>query len=289
MSTATNARDMLSIVDAFAATTDGQRTSIPSRLLNYYGVSYGTFLGQTFASMFPDRVGRMVLDGVVGPDGYLAGEITNLSDLDGIIAAFFVYCFKAGPSVCPYYTGSSARDIYSRFTQSLAQLDAQKAKSQNWSNATDIESALLTLKSGLVLTAIAASIPDMFFDLIMPEMLLGLEKAIATQNLVPWIEGAIAVYGDPNSSNGLESLLFGVWCPDQDNIWYNKTWDDLRPEFADYNKQSIVADAWDRIAAGCLGWSIKATEIFSGPFGGDTANPILFVSNTYDPITPLRK
>ncbi|MEV7559596.1 alpha/beta hydrolase [Streptomyces sp. NPDC089795] len=35
--------------------------------LNYYGMSYGTYLGATYAEMFPSRVGRMVLDGAMDP------------------------------------------------------------------------------------------------------------------------------------------------------------------------------------------------------------------------------
>jgi pimeloyl-ACP methyl ester carboxylesterase len=36
--------------------------------LSYYGASYGTALGATYAALFPDRVGRLVLDGAVAPD-----------------------------------------------------------------------------------------------------------------------------------------------------------------------------------------------------------------------------
>lgn len=39
----------------------------------YWGQSYGTVLGATFASLFPDRVGRMILDGVVDADDYYEG------------------------------------------------------------------------------------------------------------------------------------------------------------------------------------------------------------------------
>jgi len=67
MTTATVARDMVSILDAFQASEDGQKCG-DSGLLNYWGISYGTVIGQTFASMFPERVGRVVLDGVVDPD-----------------------------------------------------------------------------------------------------------------------------------------------------------------------------------------------------------------------------
>lgn len=63
MSTAVVARDMLSIVDAFSASERGKDLA-NSTLLNYWGFSYGTFLGETFASLYPDRVGRMALDGM---------------------------------------------------------------------------------------------------------------------------------------------------------------------------------------------------------------------------------
>lgn len=67
MTTATVARDMISILDAFAKTKEGSSVKNP-QLLNYWGISYGTFLGQTFASMFPERVGRVLVDGVVRAD-----------------------------------------------------------------------------------------------------------------------------------------------------------------------------------------------------------------------------
>lgn len=87
------ARDMVEIVDRTEELNDGERAGEigfrdaeqlrlgggsaagekePARL-QYVGFSYGTLLGNTFASMFPGRVGRMVLDGVADIDDYMAG------------------------------------------------------------------------------------------------------------------------------------------------------------------------------------------------------------------------
>jgi pimeloyl-ACP methyl ester carboxylesterase len=57
ISTSFNARDMAAVVDALGEA---------DFLLNYYGVSYGTVLGATFAAVFPEKIGRVVLDSVVG-------------------------------------------------------------------------------------------------------------------------------------------------------------------------------------------------------------------------------
>ncbi|WP_432245614.1 alpha/beta hydrolase [Arthrobacter sp. G.S.26] len=43
------------------------RAVVNDAKLNYVGYSYGTFLGSTYASLFPDNVGRMVLDGALDP------------------------------------------------------------------------------------------------------------------------------------------------------------------------------------------------------------------------------
>ncbi|MCW2944025.1 MAG: alpha/beta hydrolase [Actinoallomurus sp.] len=45
------------------------RAALGHQKLDYYGASYGTYLGQTYATVFPKRVGRMVLDGNVSPKG----------------------------------------------------------------------------------------------------------------------------------------------------------------------------------------------------------------------------
>jgi pimeloyl-ACP methyl ester carboxylesterase len=46
---------------------DLMRALVGEAELDYFGFSYGTLIGSQYADMFPERVGRMVLDGVVDP------------------------------------------------------------------------------------------------------------------------------------------------------------------------------------------------------------------------------
>lgn len=83
----------------------------------YYGASYGTALGTTFASLFPDRVGRMVLDGVADADQYYQGNwASSLLDADKAAKSFFTLCQQAGPERCAFHgNSSSAEEIEHRF------------------------------------------------------------------------------------------------------------------------------------------------------------------------------
>ncbi|MEU7154373.1 alpha/beta hydrolase [Streptomyces sp. NPDC045456] len=64
LSTSETARDM-----------DAVRTALGEPRISYLGVSYGTYLGAAYAARFPDRVGKLVLDSVVGPEDWHAFDV----------------------------------------------------------------------------------------------------------------------------------------------------------------------------------------------------------------------
>lgn len=79
LGTAFVARDMLRIVEAL--NEDGllhywgtSSSLAPTTPLTVPGTSYGSFLGDTFAAMFPDRVGHMLLDANVNPHEFTSGR-----------------------------------------------------------------------------------------------------------------------------------------------------------------------------------------------------------------------
>ena len=129
------ATDMLTIVDAWERWVDKETAAAgvtvtepnPTKgKLVYWGFSYGTYLGATFASMFPDRVGRVALDGVVDAEYYVSDIWKeSLVDADKILSLFFEECFTAGPN-CALWRASDkegAADIRRRFHRILKELE----------------------------------------------------------------------------------------------------------------------------------------------------------------------
>lgn len=68
-SCATNSPETYKFLDTISAARDVDilRALLGDEKLNWLGKSYGTFLGATYADLFPERVGRMLLDGAIDP------------------------------------------------------------------------------------------------------------------------------------------------------------------------------------------------------------------------------
>lgn len=93
--------------------------------INYYGVSYGTVIGHTLAALYPDRVGRVIVDSNVNSEDYYNGVVINsVETTDDDLGWFFSLCAEAGPQKCPFATSNSSNssDLKARFDALLADL-----------------------------------------------------------------------------------------------------------------------------------------------------------------------
>ena len=83
-STANAARDM-----------DVLRAALGDEKLNYMGKSYGTFMGSLYAQLFPDKIGRVVLDGAVDPTiSQYEQVLTQAVSFDNALTNFLQECEK---------------------------------------------------------------------------------------------------------------------------------------------------------------------------------------------------
>ncbi|KAK7963520.1 hypothetical protein PG988_010494 [Apiospora saccharicola] len=108
------ARDLLRFVEAEAELA-GRSDSPPSQAKLWgFGQSYGTVIGTTFASMFPDRVGRLVLESVMDVDQYYANDWrSNFVNSDEAFAQLPLLCHAAGPDRCSFW-GPTPENITAR-------------------------------------------------------------------------------------------------------------------------------------------------------------------------------
>lgn len=102
-----------------AADLDRIRAALGEQTLTYLGWSYGTKLGAVYADMFPDRVGRMVLDSAIDPALSLvefnAGQAQGL---ETALGRFLEYCSTTVE--CPLPAGRQAATVAMKgFLQSL--------------------------------------------------------------------------------------------------------------------------------------------------------------------------
>ena len=122
VNTPATARDMLQYAEKLA-TSQGKNSK--EALVNYYGISYGSTLGSTFASLYPDRVGRFIIDAVTDAEDHYFGNWTqNLLQADKSVEGFFDLCAKAGPRCALYGNGSTtAQQIKARVDRLLKAIE----------------------------------------------------------------------------------------------------------------------------------------------------------------------
>ncbi|OAA60096.1 Peptidase S33 tripeptidyl aminopeptidase-lik [Cordyceps fumosorosea ARSEF 2679] len=279
--------------------------------LQYMGFSYGTVLGNYFASMFPGRIGRLLLDGVCDIDDYATGDgwLTNTVDTDEMADVFFQSCFDAGSDACALYRhgDASGADIARRFWDWAARLD---------------ESPVFVTKpdgSGDAAVVRPADLHALLFEALyspfgkFPETAKTADEAMRGNTTALWelvtsssggpleevcpIGGNSTAATDPDVRDPQSAILCGDGEPitGRDAAFW-------RGYVEHQLAQSSVAGAtWSTIRIACSKWRTPAKWQFHGPFTspapsrdaskpepGRPAAPILFLSNRLDPVTPLR-
>jgi pimeloyl-ACP methyl ester carboxylesterase len=111
----------LGFVDTVSAARDLDllRAVLGDEKLNYLGYSYGTFLGATYADLYPQKTGRLVLDGAIDPATTdFDVTRTQAKGFDSALAAYLADCVTDDD--CPF---SSVQQGLTRIAQLFAQMD----------------------------------------------------------------------------------------------------------------------------------------------------------------------
>ncbi|EEU37837.1 uncharacterized protein NECHADRAFT_98068 [Fusarium vanettenii 77-13-4] len=273
ISTAFTARDMMKIVDALGE--DGK--------LRYWGISYGTILGQVVASLFPDRIGRLLLDSNSLADSYLtATGIGGPRDAEKSLMYMFSECVKVGPKTCRLanYAGrrttvedlrEAVEDLFQKLTE-MKNLPAGLSKEEYPSGGNSVLARLkLLIVEGLSSPGGYPKVATMLF-----QALNGRWKK------------ALAVEETPASewNRGTEAFA-GIAC--SDSSFRVQDPNDLYPMYRAHLAESSMGDAIAADYLGCGAWRFQAAEgVDTDKLRNvNTSFPALIINGAYDPVTSL--
>ena len=104
--------------DAVARDLDALRVAVGDDKLSYLGFSYGTLIGSTYASLFPDHIRAMVLDGAIDPsldlEGLRAGQAKGF---ETELRSFLDDC--AARTSCAFHEGGRSRQVFDSLMASI--------------------------------------------------------------------------------------------------------------------------------------------------------------------------
>lgn len=238
--------------------------------LDYFGFSYGTFLGTTYAALFPDKVDRFVLDGAVAPglNGIESSEVQT-QGFQTAVTAYIKDCVK-NSSPCPL--GTSPDAAKTKLRQLLVDVDNNPLTTNDPSRP---------LTQALAFYGIADT---MYNPASWSTLSSALAEAFAGQGqaLLGLSDDYFGRSGSGYSSNFIQANS-DINCLDEEvaggptHIPESKFTSDS-PLFGD-----IIFGLADR---GCGDWPPKTT-LTPPDYSAPGTPPILVVGTTRDPATPL--
>ncbi|MEV6835746.1 alpha/beta hydrolase [Streptomyces sp. NPDC051133] len=266
----------VSTVEA-ARDMDILRAVLGDRKLNYVGASYGTFLGATYAGLFPQRVGRMVLDGAMDPS--LDARRLNLDQTAGFETAFQAFakdCVRH--TDCPLGgAGTTPAQVGDHLTAFFRRLDAHPVP------AGDADGR--KLGESLATTGVIAAMYDQGSWEQLREALSSAMRENDGAGLLVLSDS----YYERDAHGDYSNLMMAnaaVNCLDLPPAFTGA--DQVRQALPAFEKASPVFGAglaWASL--NCAYWPVRATGQ-PHRIAAKGAAPIVVVGTTRDPATPYR-
>ena len=269
---------IIEYVDTASAAHDMDviRAAVGDEQLNYLGYSYGSQLGANYAQLYPQNVGRMVLDGAfdflaAGPEQTLARPLGH----ELALTHFLQWC--EGRDTCPF-TGDideQKQQIRTLMTQAL---DDPYPTGHDWD-----------LNGNLFVAGVTAAL---FEDAWWPKLEVALEEVITNGDGSNMYELANASFTRDEATG--EYLTHSTWA--FTSVYCLETFSQTGATIEDLEDFRAVMDEasptfgwWAGRDAGCAGWPWNAGQfVGSVSDAAAEAEQMLVIGTTGDPATPYK-
>ena len=253
-----------------ARDVDILRAALGEPKLDYLGSSYGTFIGATYADLFPQHVGRMVLDGAVDPR--LSSLQTMIAQARGFEVALRSYvqdCVMQGNC----FLGDTVTDGTKRIRAFLDH----------------VEQHPLPTDAGAKLTggwALLGVLEPLYAKTRWPELTDALKQAMAGKSGSKMLQlgYSYAHRGPRQYTDNLINALSDVNCLDHSDSVSSADVPKLFPRFLKVSPTFGRAFAYS--LSFCKVWPVHTHEV-SVALHAKGAPPIVVLGTTRDPATPL--
>jgi pimeloyl-ACP methyl ester carboxylesterase len=265
------------------------RRAVGDDKLSYVGYSYGSFLGATYANLFPGKVRALVVDGVLDPIAWTTGRgdqartlpfSTRLRSAKGAwesLQEFFRLCDAGGPN-CAFSQGNPARR-FDRLARRLLREPVEFTDPETGETILVTYAELIGTTLGVLydpsVWPLWAEILQQLDELTSPEAAAANLKALRARL------GAFQQEDYPNFVEGFP----GVACSETDNPNNVGAW--ARAARAQDRQFRYFGRPWTWFTSICQPWPGWDADRYAGPWTRRTANPVLVVNPRFDPATPI--
>ncbi|MFM7744171.1 MAG: alpha/beta hydrolase [Actinomycetota bacterium] len=255
---------------ASARDIDTLRRALGYDKISYFGFSYGSDLGATWARFFPNTVRAAVFDGASDPNAsYLQAGLDQAAGFERELNAFFADC--ASRKTCPAYNNGDPAALFDEMMRRVER------------DPLFVNDKRTLVTSTVAYTAVADA---MYSSALWPT----LAEAIADATKKPIADGTglLALYDDyyqrrPDGSydNLLEAFI-AISCLDDNG---DETVDDVEAELPKFEAIAPRLGRFFAIGYNCALWPVKSKP--KSPVANIGSGPIVVVGTTGDAATPL--
>lgn len=263
--------ELLGFVDTVSAARDLDllRAVLGDKKLNYLGYSYGTLLGATFADLYPEKTGRLVLDGALDPSTTnFDVSATQAEGFESALRAFLDDCFDYAD--CPF--DGSVDEAMTEIRELLDQLNVSPLRNED---GRELGSSTMTIA---IITPLYSQESWQYLRDLFDEVMRGRADYAFQIADFYFDRDADGTY----STNATEAFL-AINCLDYPT---DSSLELMRMEEAELIRRApVLGQQLAYGGTGCAGWPYAATRV-RGPIAAPGSSDILVVGTTNDPATP---